>query len=149
MLATRKGKAIRFHEDEVRDMGRTAQGVKGIALSSDDELVGMVVVKREGQILVVTQHGYGKRTRVQDYPVHHRGGKGIVTMRTTPKVGDCLAILEVIEDDDLMIITEKGVVIRQQVRSIRVLGRNTQGVRLIKLDPDDRIADVARVVREE
>ncbi len=149
MLATRKGKAIRFHEDEVRDMGRTAQGVKGIALSSDDELVGMVVVKREGQILVVTQHGYGKRTRVQDYPVHHRGGKGIVTMRTTPKVGDCLAILEVIEEDDLMIITEKGVVIRQQVRSIRVLGRNTQGVRLIKLDPDDRIADVARVVREE
>jgi DNA gyrase subunit A len=149
MLATRKGKAIRFHENEVRDMGRTAQGVKGIQLTPDDEVVGMVVVRREGQILVVTENGYGKRTRVDDYPVHHRGGKGIVTMKVTPKVGDCLTILEVVEDDDLMMITQKGVVIRQQVKSISVLGRNTQGVRLIKLDDEDGIADVARVVREE
>ncbi len=148
-LGTRKGLAIRFHEHEVRDMGRTASGVKGIELRGDDQVVGMVVVKREGTVLVVSEKGSGKRTHLKEYRVSHRGGKGIFTIKVTEKTGDLVALKEVVDEDDIMIITANGVVIRQSVRNLKVQGRNTQGIRLIRLDPEDKVADVARVVREE
>ncbi|MFQ5708872.1 MAG: DNA gyrase subunit A [bacterium] len=149
LLGTHNGMAIRFHEDEVRDMGRTASGVKGISLGKDDFVVGMVVIRREGTVLVVTESGYGKRTDVKEYRVSHRAGKGILTIKVSEKTGHMVAIKEVVDENDLMIITSKGVVIRQSVKKISTQGRNTQGFRLIKLDENDRVADVARVVKEE
>ncbi|RMD94770.1 MAG: DNA gyrase subunit A [Calditrichaeota bacterium] len=149
LLCTRKGLAIRFHEKEVRDMGRTATGVKGIELAKDDYVVGMMVIKREGYVLVVTENGYGKRTELKEYRVSHRGGKGIITLRVTEKTGPLVRIMEVIDEDEIMIITSKGIVLRQSVKDISVVGRNTQGFRLIRLKEDDRVADVARVVKEE
>jgi DNA gyrase subunit A len=149
LLGTHNGLAIRFHESEVRDMGRTAAGVRGITLGEDDYVIDMVVIKREGTILAVTEKGYGKRTHIKEYRVSHRGGKGILTVKVTEKTGHMVALKEVIDDDDIMIITSNGVVIRQSVVKLRTLGRNTQGFRLIKLDDDDSVADVARVVKEE
>lgn len=145
MLATSKGKAIRFDEGEVRDMGRTASGVKGIDMGDDDDLVGMVVLQGTGTILVVTENGYGKRTPVDDYNLQHRGGKGLITLKTNKKVGRLVAIMEIQEDDDFMIMTQKGIIIRQKAESLSIIGRNTQGYRLIKIDDDDSIGDVARV----
>ncbi len=149
MLGTEQGQAIRFHESEVREMGRTAGGVKGIDLEKGDAVVGMVMLKRDASILVVSEHGYGKRTELRDYKVQHRGGSGLITMKATDKTGKMISIMEVVDDDDLMIITSKGVVIRQNVRDIKVISRNTSGVRLIKLDKDDSIGDVARVIPED
>ncbi len=149
VLGTREGKAIRFHESDVRAMGRTAAGVRGIRLTDGDEVVGMVVVRREGTLMVVTDKGYGKRSLISDYRVTARGGRGIITMRTTPKVGHMIAIMDVLDTDDLLLITAKGLVLRQRIQDIKVIGRNTQGVRLIRLKEEDRVADVARVVREE
>ncbi|NUM65529.1 DNA gyrase subunit A [candidate division KSB1 bacterium] len=149
MLGTHNGQAIRFHENEVREMGRGASGVKGIDLEKGDFVVGMVELKREATILVVSENGYGKRSELKDYKVQHRGGSGLITLKATDKTGMMVDIKEVVDDDDLMIITEKGVVIRQKVKDIKVISRNTQGVKLIKLDKDDRIAAVARVVAED
>ncbi|HEX9652078.1 MAG TPA: DNA gyrase C-terminal beta-propeller domain-containing protein, partial [bacterium] len=149
LLGTHDGMSIRFHESEVRDMGRTASGVRGISLGEDDYVIDMVVIKREGTILAVTEKGYGKRTHIKEYRVSHRGGKGIFTVKVTDKTGHMVALKEVIDEDDIMIITSNGVVIRQSVVKLRTLGRNTQGFRLIKLDEDDTVADVARVVKEE
>jgi DNA gyrase subunit A len=149
VLGTREGKAIRFHESNVRSMGRTAGGVRGITLSGKDTVVGMVVVRREGTLMVVTSEGYGKRSDISDYRVTARGGKGIITVRTTPKVGHMIAIMDVLDSDDLLIITVNGQIIRQKIENIKVIGRNTQGVRLIRMNEKDHVADVARVVREE
>lgn len=149
LLASHKGLAIRFNENEVRDMGRTAAGVKGIKLSKDDCVVGMIVIKREGTVLVVTDKGYGKRTDIKEYRISHRGGKGIITIKVTDITGDLMVIKEVMDEDDIMIITNKGVVIRQSVKKLSVQGRNTRGFRLIKLDEDDKVGDVARVIKEE
>jgi DNA gyrase subunit A len=149
MLGSRSGQAIRFHENEVREMGRTAGGVKGIELEKGDEVVGMVMLKRDASILVVSENGYGKRSELREYKVQHRGGSGLITMKANEKTGKMVSIMEVVDDDDLMIITEKGVVIRQNVRDIKVISRNTSGVRLIKLDKDDSIAAVARVISED
>jgi len=149
VLGTREGKAIRFHESEVRPMGRTASGVRGIALSKDDVAVGMVVIRRDGTLLVVTENGYGKRSEIADYRITRRGGKGIITLKITAKIGRMISIMDVLDTDDLLIITAKGQVIRQQIQQIKVIGRNTQGVRLIRLNAEDLVADVARVVREE
>lgn len=149
VLGTREGKAIRFKESDVRPMGRTAAGVKGISLSASDAVVGMVVVRREGTLMVVTEKGYGKRSLNMDYRVTNRGGKGIITLHTTEKVGKLLTIMDVLDDDDLLLITARGLVIRQKVSEIKVIGRNTQGVRLVRLDEDDHVADVCRVIREE
>jgi len=148
ILGTQKGKAIRFLENEVRDMGRTATGVNGIRLAKDDEVIGMVTTKRDTTILVVTNKGYGKRTEKKDYPTIRRGGKGVITMKATPKTGYMVAIMDVTDDEDLMIISTRGIVIRQQMSQINVMGRNTQGIRLIKLKTDDYISDVAKVKRE-
>jgi len=150
ILGTRNGKSIRFHENDVRATGRRTQGVKGVTLTSDeDEVVGMVIVRREGTVLAVSENGFGKRTDVLNYPVQNRGGQGVITMKTTKKVGKMVALKEVVDKDDLMIITQKGVLIRQPVENISTIGRNTQGVKLIRLDEGDKIAAVTRVVEDE
>jgi len=149
LIGTRKGFSIRFHEKEVRKMGRTATGVKGINLGQNDSVVGMIVIKREGTVLVVSEFGMGKRTNLNEYRVSHRGGKGVFTLRATEKTGDLVTLKEVVDDDDIMIITTNGVLMRQSVKKIKTQGRNTQGFRLIRVDQGDRVGDVARVVREE
>ncbi len=146
LLGTRDGKSIRFSEKDIRPSGRKTMGVKGITLSSSsDEVVGMLIVKREGTILVATQKGFGKRTDVIQYRIQSRGGKGIMTMRTTDKTGKMVSIMEVVDADDLMIITDKGVLMRQSVADIRTIGRVTQGVRLVKLDEGASISSISRV----
>jgi DNA gyrase subunit A len=149
VLGTRNGQAIRFHESDVREMGRAAAGVRGIHLADKDEVVGMVVIRRDATLLVVTEKGYGKRSDISDYRITSRGGKGIITLKISDKIGKMIAIMEVMDTDDLLLITAKGQVIRQQVQEIHVTGRNTQGVRLMRLTGNDKVADVARVVREE
>ncbi len=149
VLGTRNGFAIRFNEKDVRDMGRTATGVRGVKLGKGDKVVGLLVIKRNDTILVVTEKGYGKRSDINDYRVTHRGGKGVITVKTTDKVGKMIALMEVIDTDELVIITSHGMVIRQSVKDLRVMGRNTQGVRVIRLKDDDSIADIAKVLSEE
>lgn len=147
LLAVKSGKAIRFHEKHARAIGRTASGVRGITLGSEtDELVGMVcVANEEDDILVVSENGYGKRSKIEDYRVTNRGGKGVKTINITEKTGALVSIKNVTDGDDLMIITEAGVTIRLPVGEIRMTGRAAQGVKLINLREDDRIASVARV----
>ncbi|WP_347840991.1 DNA gyrase subunit A [uncultured Draconibacterium sp.] len=151
MLAVRSGKAIRFNESIVRAIGRTASGVRGITLGHEnDEVIGMVCVMDENEdILVVAEKGYGKRSKIDDYRVTNRGGKGVKTMNVTEKTGELVAIKSVSDDNDLMIITQKGITIRLAVNTISVLGRATQGVRVINLREEDRIASVARIAVEE
>lgn len=149
VIGTRNGQAIRFNESDVRAMGRTASGVKGITLAKGDRVVGMVVVRRESTLMVVTDQGYGKRSPISDYRITGRGGKGIITIKTCEKNGHMIAIMDVLDTDDLLIITTKGQVIRQRMKEIKVIGRNTQGVRLIRLNEGDQVADVARVIRED
>ncbi|MFQ6092085.1 MAG: DNA gyrase subunit A [bacterium] len=149
ILGTKNGQAVRFQGSEVRDMGRAAQGVRGVKLRPGDEVVGMVVVQREGTLLVVTENGYGKRTSMIDYPVKHRAGMGVITIRTSKRNGKVVTIKEVVDDDELMIITAKGVVIRLPIIGIKTIGRNTQGVKLIKLDKGDKVVDVARLMSRE
>jgi DNA gyrase subunit A len=142
--------AIRFREDEARAMGRSAAGVRGIRLGKNDRVVGVVTLHRnDTTILVATEKGYGKRSEAEEYRISHRGGKGIFTVKTSDKTGKMVAIKEVTDTDDIVVITMKGVVIRQHASDIRVAGRNTQGVRLIRLDDGDTVADVAAVVAEE
>jgi DNA gyrase subunit A len=147
MLAVRSGKAIRFHEERVRAVGRTASGVKGVTLGGPkDEVVGMVTAKPgEQDILVISKNGFGKRSNLEDYRFTNRGGKGVKTINITDKTGDLIAMKAVTDDDDLMIITENGIAIRLAVRGVRVMGRNTQGVRLINLREGDQIAAATQV----
>ncbi len=149
VLGTNQGQAIRFNEKDVRPMGRTATGVIGIKLRKDDFVVGMVVLKRDATLLVVTENGFGKRTFTRDYRITRRGGIGIITIKTTERNGKMVTIQEVVDDDDLMIITTKGVVIRLKLKGVNIIGRNTQGVRMIRLDDEDSIADVTRVAKTE
>ncbi|MFB0516590.1 MAG: DNA gyrase subunit A [Candidatus Neomarinimicrobiota bacterium] len=150
ILGTRNGKAIRFHESDVRPTGRKTRGVIGVKLAGEEDyVVGMIVVRREGTVLVVTENGYGKRTDVMEYRITHRGGKGIITLKTTEKVGPMVSLMEVVDTDDLMIVTNRGVMIRLPVQDIRTIGRNTQGVRVIRLDEGARIASISRVMEEE
>ncbi len=149
VIGTRNGFAIRFHEKDVRPMGRTAAGVRGIKLSKEDIVVGLLVIKRNDNILVVTKNGYGKRSDINDYRITRRGGKGVITVKTTDKVGKMIAMMGVVDGDELVIISKDGMVIRQSVKDIRVMGRNTQGVRVIRLKDGDSIADIAKVVPEE
>jgi DNA gyrase subunit A len=149
VLATRKGMAIRFPEEKVRAMGRTAYGVKGINLAKGDYVVGMVAVGRDSTLLVVTENGYGKRTSIEDYRITNRGGKGVINVKASERNGEVVDIKEVLDTDELILITKKGIANRQPVKSIKVIGRATQGVRLINLDKGDKVTDVARVVKEE
>ena len=147
MIAVRSGKAIRFPEDRVRPMGRTASGVMGITMDEEtDEVVSMVCVDPSGaDILVVSEKGYGKRSSIEDYRITNRGGKGVKTINMTEKTGSLIALLDVTDDDNLMIINRSGLTIRLDVSTLRVMGRNTQGVKLINLRNDDAIAAVAKV----
>ncbi len=149
VLGTHSGFAIRFHENDVRDMGRTATGVRGVKLGKGDKVVGLLVIKRNDNILVVTEKGYGKRSDINDYRITKRGGKGVITVKTSDKVGKMISLMDVVDGDELVIISAKGMVIRQSVKDIRVMGRNTQGVRVIRLSEGDTIADIAKVVPEE
>jgi len=150
VIGTRNGFAIRFNEKDARNMGRTATGVRGVRLGKGDIVVGMLVIKHQStSILVVTQNGYGKRSDIKDYRITRRGGKGVITVKTTDKVGKLIALMGVVDKDELVIITNKGMVIRQAVKNLRVMGRNTQGVRVINLKDGDSIADIAKVVSED
>lgn len=151
MLAVRSGKAIRFEEEKTRPMGRNASGVRGITLGSkDDEVIGMIALDNDGtDVLVVSEHGYGKRSSIEDYRITNRGGKGVKTINITEKTGNLVAIKNVSDQDDLMIINKSGIAIRMAVEDLRVMGRATQGVRLIKVREDDSIAAVAKVMHDD
>jgi DNA gyrase subunit A len=151
MLAVKSGKAIRFEEEKTRPMGRNASGVRGIRLADDaDEVVGMIAINdTASEILVVSENGYGKRSSIEDYRITNRGGKGVKTISVTDKTGKLVAIKNVVDSDDLMIINKSGIAIRMAVDSLRVMGRATQGVRLIKVREDDSIAAVAKVMKDD
>ncbi len=149
ILATRNGKSIRFAESDAREMGRATQGVRGINLAEGDSVIGMVVVRRGGSLLTATERGMGKRSSVDDYRSQRRGGKGLINLKTTPKTGLVVAVREVTDEDVLMLVTRNGVINRQSAAEIRVIGRNTQGVRLISLDDGDELVDVARVIADD
>ena len=149
LLATREGKAIRFKESQVRDMGRGAKGVRGINLGKKDTLIGMEIAKQDQTILTVTQEGFGKRTPIKEYRLQSRGGKGIINMKVTGKNGEAVGMKTVSDKDELMLITEKGMIVRSPIKDIRATGRSTQGVRLMKLDKDDKIASVAKIIPED
>ena len=151
VMALRSGRAIRFNESTVRPMGRTATGVRGVTLANEkDEVVGMIAINNpDVTVLVVSENGYGKRTDIEDYRVTNRGGKGVKTINVTDKTGELVAIKDVTDNDDLMIINKSGIVIRIGVSDLRVMGRATQGVRLITLKGDDSIASIAKVEHED
>lgn len=151
MLASKNGKCIRFEESKTRPMGRTTSGVRGIRLDSEqDEVVGMVAVNNfENAIMAVSENGYGKRTNIEDYSITNRGGKGVKTLNITEKTGNLVTIKNVRDDDDVMIINKSGVAIRIAIANLRIMGRSTQGVKLINLREGDAIAAVARIVNEE
>jgi len=151
LLGLRSGKAIRFHESKARALGRTAMGVRGVTLADDkDEVIGMVCIQdASSDILVVSENGYGKRSAVDDYRVTNRGGKGVKTLQITEKTGELISILNVTDENDLMIINKSGIAIRLAVDELRVMGRATQGVRLISLRGKDSIAAVCKVPKSE
>jgi DNA gyrase subunit A len=149
VLATRHGMSVRFHEKDVREMGRTATGVKGIELDKKDAVIDMVVVRRAATLLTITEKGMGKRSELDEYRVQHRGGRGIITLKRSDKTGDIIALKECVPEDELMMITKKGIMIRVPVDGIRVSGRNTQGVKVMSMTAGDLVVDVARVVRED
>ena len=150
LLATNNGKSIRFNEQQIRSTGRKTKGVTGIRMSfKDDHVIGMLVVKREGQVLVVSSKGFGKRSLLEQYREQKRGGKGVFTLKANPKTGKLISILEVVENDDLMIITDSGIMIRQSIDKLNIIGRNTQGVKLLRLDDNSQIASVTKVIKEE
>ncbi|MBN2461346.1 MAG: DNA gyrase subunit A [Candidatus Cloacimonetes bacterium] len=149
ILATRNGFANRFDEGDVRPMGRNSQGVRGISLRNNDRLVAMVVVKREGTLLAISENGFGKRTIISNYKTTRRGSKGVITLKTTQRNGYLISLLEVVDNDDLMIVTKDGMIIRQAVEKISCIGRNTQGVKLIELNENDKVFDITRIPAEE
>jgi DNA gyrase subunit A len=148
-IGTKLGKAIHFPEEQIREMGRTARGIRGIKLSKEDEVVGMEVVAPHTQILTVTANGYGKRTQASEYRIQNRGGSGIFTVKRTNRTGDVIGIKTVIDEDELMVISNKGKIIRLRALDIPVQGRSTQGVRLITLDEGERVVAVARLAEKE
>ena len=149
LLATMEGKAIRFPESQVRDMGRGAKGVKGITLAKKDKVIGMAFCAKGSTVLTVTAHGFGKRTPVDQYRTQSRGGKGIINLKINKKNGNALSLMTVSDKDEVMLITEQGQLIRCPVKEIRTTGRAAQGVRLMRIGPKDTLAAVATVVPEE
>jgi DNA gyrase subunit A len=148
-LSTRQGMSIRFHEEDVRPMGRAATGVRGIDLEEGDVLVGMDILRPQGTMLSVTENGYGKRTAVEEYRNQTRGGKGVITLKVTEKTGSVVGVCQVADADEVMLVTDGGKIIRMAVGEIRVIGRNTQGVRLIGLSEEERVASIARLAEKE
>ncbi|MBM9536756.1 DNA gyrase subunit A [Desulfobulbus alkaliphilus] len=150
ILVTRKGLSIHFHESDVRGMGRMAAGVKGITLGEDDEVVGVAIIRNpDDSILTVTEKGYGKRTAVSEYPLQSRGGKGVFTIKANERNGQVIGVLPVVDDDQVMLIANSGKIIRMPMDTIRIIGRNTQGVRLINLDEGELVVGLSMLAREE
>jgi len=149
MIATKQGMIIRFAEEEVRSMGRGAGGVKGIEVEEGDEVIAADVVQEGAQILTVTERGYGKRTPLDEYRLQGRGGKGIIDIKTDGRNGPVVGMVQVRESDDILVITTKGKMIRMHVDGVRSQGRNTMGVRIIDIEPDDRVGSIARVEAEQ
>ena len=149
MVGTKEGVAIRFHEKEIRPMGRTAAGVRAIKLQSNDAVVGMAAVKSGGAVLTITENGFGKRTKVDEYSLIHRGGKGVRNIQTTPRNGKVVGMRVVEDDDELLFMSQKGVVIRLAAKDISMIGRNTQGLRIMKVTDADKVTTVATIVRDE
>jgi DNA gyrase subunit A len=148
-IGTRTGMSIRFPESDVRSMGRTAYGVRGISLREDDEVVAMEVLAPGGTILSVTEKGYGKRTELDEYRVQSRGGIGIINIQTSDRNGKVVGIIQVRDDDELMLITQQGKILRMASKDIRTIGRSTQGVRLIDIEGDDRAVSIARLAEKD
>jgi len=148
-IGTKMGKAIHFPENQIREMGRTAHGIRGIKISKDDEVVGMELVAPHTQILTVMEHGYGKRTQASEYRIQNRGGSGIFTVKRTQKTGDVIGLKTVLDEDELMLISNKGKIIRLRAVDIPVQGRSTQGVRLITLEEGERVVAVAKLAEKE
>jgi DNA gyrase subunit A len=148
-LGSAVGKSIRFHESDVRPSGRIARGVRGLRLAQGDRIVGMEVLSHGQTLFTVTENGYGKRTSIDEYPLQRRGGKGVITIKTSERNGQVVGILLVDEDDDLMLMADAGKLIRMSVSGISVISRNTQGVKLIGLSPEEKVAGVARLAEKE
>jgi DNA gyrase subunit A len=148
LMGTRQGKIIRFPTGEVRDMGRAARGVKGLAVGPEDEMVGMEVLRPEGTILTVTERGFGKRTDPKKYPQHHRGGQGVLGLNITKRTGKVMGILQVHEDDEVMLVTDGGKILRLAARGISLIGRVTQGVKLMDAEAEERVVSLAKVAEQ-
>jgi DNA gyrase subunit A len=148
VIGTNKGLAVRFNEEDVRSVGRTARGVIGIRLTKGDDVVSANVIEEKTSLLTVTEKGLGKRTNIEEYPVHGRGGKGVISIRVVEKGGNAVGLIQVKDEDEIVLITNSGMVIRLTARNISVLGRNTQGVKLMDLDPEDRIVSIGRVIED-
>ncbi len=148
-LGTAQGKSIRFHEIDVRPAGRIARGVRGINLTAGDKVVGMEVLTHGQTLISITENGYGKRTSVDEYPVQKRGGKGVITIKTSERNGQVVSILLVDDDDDLMLMTDFGKLIRMPTDGISVIGRNTQGVKLIEIITGERVIGAARLAEKD
>jgi len=148
-LVTKKGLSIHFHESDVRAMGRLAAGVKGITLGEDDAVVGVAIIKSDDSILTVTENGYGKRTAVSEYKLQNRGGKGVFTIKTSERNGNVVGVLPVVDEDQVMLVANSGKIIRMPMDSVRIIGRNTQGVRLINLEDEEYVVDMSILAREE
>jgi DNA gyrase subunit A len=151
LLSSRHGKSVRFKSDQVRAMGRGTRGVKGMNLASGDKLVNMEIIspQTEASLLTVTENGFGKRTNISEYPVQKRGGQGVITIKTTERNGYVVESYQVTDEDDLMIITNGGKVIRLNVGDISVIGRNTQGVKLINISEGEKVSAVCRLMDKE
>ena len=149
LIGTRNGMAIRFNETDVRPMGRTAFGVRGISLREDDEVVAMEVVRQGGTVLTVAQNGYGKRTELEEYRLQSRGGVGIINIQTSDRNGKVVGIAYVTDDDELMLISQQGMILRMKAGDIRTIGRATQGVRLIEMEEGDAVVSVAKLAERK
>ena len=149
LIATEQGKAVRFKETDIRPMGRTARGVRGIKLKKDDQIIGMIRGEENKTLLTITEKGYGKRTAMQEYRTSNRGGSGVTNIKITDKNGKIVGIKAVTSQDDIMLISQKGIILRIPAKSISVIGRATQGVRIMKLSPDDKLVAVANVPKDE
>jgi len=148
ILCSACGKAIRFAEEDVRAMGRTAGGVRGIRLSDNDEVISLIILSEQGMVLTASENGYGKLTPVDDFPIHGRGGQGVIALQTSERNGRMVGALQIATDDEIMLISSSGTLVRTPVNDISVQGRNTQGVRLIRLDEGDRLVGLERIVAD-
>ena len=147
VIGTKNGKALKFDElEDVRAMGRTATGVRGIKLEGNDEVVGIEVALEKGALLTITENGYGKRTRMSEYSLVHRGGKGVINIQTNKRNGKVVGIQTVMDHDEVLVTSKKGIVIRIPASDISVMGRNTQGVRIMRLEDGDKVTTVTRVI---
>jgi DNA gyrase subunit A len=149
IIATKQGMAIRFDENDVREIGRVSRGVRGIALNEGDEVVSMIEAEPERTVLTVTEHGYGKRTPVEEYRLINRGGKGVINIQTSERNGNVVAVRAVDDERGVVLISEKGIIIRTRADQISVIGRNTQGVRIMRLEEDDKVAGISVITPEE